>query len=75
MKTEDEILHVKFETDDEIAELIYNNIFARSRDGRFCAWKDTPYKAPETENGFVARLCVDTANEIRQSKTDSDIKE
>jgi hypothetical protein len=66
MKSNDEIIRIELDTGDAVAETIYNNLFARSADGRFCVWKDTPYQAPETENGFIARLCMNAAKEIRQ---------
>lgn len=69
MKSQDEIIHIKLDTEDEIAEIIYNNLFARSTDGRFPKWKDTAYSAPETETGFIARLCNDTADLIRAERS------
>lgn len=65
MKSNEEIIQTAFSENDQIARVIYENIFQRDHRGVYRAWKDLPYMAPETREGFAGRACIVAANEVR----------
>ena len=66
MKTDDEIIETIIdEQDSHIAQIIYENVFAR--DARYCDWKSVAYKAPEQPDGFAMEVCYMVAKEIREA--------
>lgn len=68
MKTDTEIKYIQFDEKDEIAKIIYENIFQRDHRGIYRPYLDCAYCAPETQEGFAVRACIEAANIIR-SKT------
>jgi hypothetical protein len=62
-RTFEEILRTELHENDLIAQIIYKNCYML-RNG-FPSWQDVQYKAPETQEGWAARNCQHTANEIR----------
>lgn len=53
---------------DEIAKIIYTNIYARDHRGVYREWDTAVYQAPETHEGFAYKICLDVANKIRAIK-------
>ena len=65
MKSIEQIQTTDLNPNDELAEFLYKNIYARDHRGAYREWSTAIYQAPETREGFAYRLCLVVADEIR----------